>query len=95
MEENGTFNAQTYIRLANVIFLRSYDESNVMRLISAIFFLIKLDDNKRDLTINLIKTRVNGRIASKIGNLNNIYDILFELIHISNNYRRSQNVSRV
>lgn len=52
-----------------------------MRLISAIFFLIKLDDNKRELTINLIKTRVNGRIASKNNNLDNINDILFELIH--------------
>lgn len=90
MNESQILDTQTYIRIANLILQGQYDENNIMKLISAIFILIKIDENNREITINMIKARVNGRIARRLSNLHSIYDILYELIQILNSHRTNQ-----
>lgn len=91
MNNIGTLTMEVYSQVADVILLRNYNENNIRKLLSAIFVLIKIDDNHRYMTIQFIRNRVNRRIHQRINNLTNIFDILYELIHISNNSNRSLN----
>lgn len=91
MNNIGKLTAEVYAQVANVILLRNYNENNITKLLSAIFILIKIDDDHRYMTIQFILNRVNRRIHQRINNLTNIFEILYELIHISNNSNRSLN----
>lgn len=91
MSETNTLTSDMFMRIAEVILSRAYDESNIMKLISAILILMKIDENKSHIIIEYVRSRVSENIKQRVININNIYDILYELIHLANNYRRSQN----
>lgn len=92
MNNRNLLSSSKYNRIINIIVDRQqYNENNLMDLIKAIFILMKIDETNRNTTIRFIKSRVNSRIYMKIADMSDLFDILYELIHILNSHRRNQN----
>lgn len=96
MYNRNLLSASKYTRIINIILdKRQYNENNLMQLIKLILILIKIDESNRNITIRVIKAKVSPRIYTKINNISDLFDILYELIHILNSYRRNQsNITR-
>lgn len=98
MERNKLISSTKYIRMADIIMHEIYDENKVFELVTAIIFLLKSDDEHREILVQLVKTKVNARILRMIENMNNIYDILFRLIRVMKDTRlnlvRQSNANR-
>lgn len=83
-----------YKRICNEVFQNRYNEEDILKLLDTVHFLYTIGKQHKRIIATQIKRRVNRNIYNKIRNLNNIFEILYELIHISNNYTRTQNRNR-
>lgn len=81
---NNVIDTSLYLRIANAILLRRYDEHNMTELINAILFLLKADETHKEFLVRFVKTRVNNRIKESIANMNDIYEILLRFLRIMN-----------
>lgn len=94
MNTSPNLSEEAYLNISRVSELDKYDVPNINTLIFTIYLLSKIDMRNREITITFVKSRVSRSIYNTLKDLNSLFEIIHELIHIDNRYNRRRGINK-